>query len=93
MQQQFPGFVFTLGGYHPDFHRNGYPVVPRLGLRWSIGSAITIKAGSYFALTSEALMAGGRRGGLYSRLVWYHIGGGSFRSWLWTRLRRGLAMG
>lgn len=52
-------FVFTLGGYHPDFHRNGYPVVPRLGLRWSIGSAITIKAGSYFALTSEALMAGG----------------------------------
>jgi len=52
-------FVFTLGGYHPDFHRNGYPVVPRLGLRWSIGSAITIKAGCYFALTSEALMAGG----------------------------------
>ena len=52
-------FVFTLGGYHPDFHRDGYPVVPRLGLRWSIGSAITIKAGSYFALTSEALMAGG----------------------------------
>lgn len=52
-------FVFTLGGYHPDFHRNGYPVVPRLGLRWSIGSNITIKAGSYFALTSEALMVGG----------------------------------
>jgi hypothetical protein len=52
-------FVFTLGGYHPDFHRDGYPVVPRLGLRWSIGSAIVIKAGSYFALTSEALMAGG----------------------------------
>ncbi len=52
-------FVFTLGGYHPDFHRDGYPVVPRLGLRWSIGSNITIKAGSYFALTSEALMAGG----------------------------------
>ncbi|NUZ08358.1 DUF6603 domain-containing protein [Piscinibacter koreensis] len=52
-------FVFTLGGYHPDFRRNGYPVVPRLGLRWSIGSAITIKSGTYFALTSEALMAGG----------------------------------
>ena len=52
-------FVFTLGGYHPDFHRNGYPVVPRLGLRWSIGRNITIKAGGYFALTSEALMAGG----------------------------------
>jgi hypothetical protein len=52
-------FVLTLGGYHPDFHRAGYPQVPRLGLRWSIGSNIVIKAGSYFALTSEALMAGG----------------------------------
>ncbi|HEY2925404.1 DUF6603 domain-containing protein, partial [Piscinibacter sp.] len=52
-------FVLTLGGFHPDFHRDGYPVVPRLGLRWSIGSTIVIKAGSYFALTSEALMAGG----------------------------------
>ena len=52
-------FVFTLGGYHPEFHRDGYPEVPRLGLRWSIGSSIVIKAGSYFALTSEALMAGG----------------------------------
>ena len=52
-------FVLTLGGYHPDFHRDGYPQVPRLGLRWSIGSNIVIKSGSYFALTSEALMAGG----------------------------------
>jgi hypothetical protein len=52
-------FVLTLGGYHPDFHRDGYPVVARLGLRWSIGDSIVIKAGSYFALTSEALMAGG----------------------------------
>ena len=52
-------FVLTLGGYHPDFHRDGYPQVPRLGLRWSIGDAIVIKSGSYFALTSEALMAGG----------------------------------
>ncbi|UNK57357.1 hypothetical protein MNQ95_14675 [Pseudoxanthomonas daejeonensis] len=52
-------FVLSLGGYHPDFHRDGYPVVPRLGLRWSIGSNIVIKAGTYFALTSEALMAGG----------------------------------
>jgi large repetitive protein len=52
-------FALTLGGYHPDFHRDGYPQVPRLGLRWSIGDAIVIKSGSYFALTSEALMAGG----------------------------------
>lgn len=52
-------FVITLGGYHPDFHRDGYPQVPRLGMRWSIGDAIVIKSGSYFALTSEALMTGG----------------------------------
>ncbi len=51
--------VLTLGGYHPEFHREGYPVVPRIGLRWSIGSSIVIKAEGYFALTSEALMAGG----------------------------------
>lgn len=52
-------FVLTMGGYHPDFHRNGYPVVARLGIRFSFGDSIVIKAGSYFALTSEALMAGG----------------------------------
>ena len=51
-------FVLTLGGYHPDFHRDGYPVVPRLGIVWRIGSAISITGESYFALTSEALMAG-----------------------------------
>ena len=52
-------FVLTLGGYHPDFPVPvGYPDVPRLGLVWSVSDAITIKGGSYFALTSEALMAG-----------------------------------
>lgn len=52
-------FVLSMGGYHPDFHREGYPVVPRLGLRWALGSNIVIEAGAYFALTSEAIMAGG----------------------------------
>jgi hypothetical protein len=52
-------FVLTLGGYHPDFHRDGYPQVPRLGFRWQFGSSICIKGENYFALTSEALMAGG----------------------------------
>jgi hypothetical protein len=51
-------FVLTLGGYHPDFHREGYPEVPRLGLIWRVSDEIVIKGGSYFALTSEALMAG-----------------------------------
>ncbi len=52
-------FVLTMGGYHPDFQRAGYPVVPRLGISWSVSSAITVTAGGYFALTSEAVMAGG----------------------------------
>ncbi len=51
-------FVLTLGGYHPDFHRDGYPDVPRLGITWQVTDDIVIKGGSYFALTSEALMAG-----------------------------------
>jgi large repetitive protein len=51
-------FVLTLGGYHPDFHRDGYPVVPRLGLSWRVGDLVSITGESYFALTSEALMAG-----------------------------------
>jgi len=51
-------FVLTLGGYHPSFHRDGYPVVPRLGLQWRVSDSIVIKGGAYFALTSEALMAG-----------------------------------
>src|SRR6185295_10212478 len=51
-------FVLTLGGYHPSFHRDGYPDVPRLGLIWHISDAICVKGESYFALTSEALMAG-----------------------------------
>ncbi|MDP9417449.1 MAG: hypothetical protein M3P48_06380, partial [Actinomycetota bacterium] len=52
-------FVLTLGGYHPDFVKPGYPQVPRLGLRWQYGSNIVVQAGAYFALTSEAVMAGG----------------------------------
>ncbi|MGM7669051.1 DUF6603 domain-containing protein [Microbacterium sp. A93] len=53
-------FVLTIGGYHPDFVREGYPVVPRLGIEVSIGDFVVIMGKSYFALTSEALMAGVR---------------------------------
>lgn len=52
-------FVLTLGGYHPSFSREGYPVVPRLGFHWQPMSNIVIKGENYFALTSEAIMAGG----------------------------------
>ena len=53
-------FVLTMGGYHPRFRRDGYPDVPRLGLQWRVGPFITVKGESYFALTSEAIMAGVR---------------------------------
>ena len=51
-------FILTIGGYHPRFHRDGYPEVPRVGLMWHVSDAIVVKGGAYFALTSEALMAG-----------------------------------
>jgi hypothetical protein len=50
--------VLSIGGYHPDFHHDGYPVVPRVGYVWSVASVLTISGQSYFALTSEAIMAG-----------------------------------
>ena len=54
-------FVLTIGGYHPAFQKPPeFPDVPRLGFRWSIGSAIIIKGESYFALTNSCVMAGGR---------------------------------
>ena len=52
--------VLTMGGYHPRFNRPGYPQVPRLGLQWRVSDAIIVKGEQYFALTSEAIMAGGR---------------------------------
>ena len=53
-------FVLSIGGYHPDFHHDGYPIVPRVGYIWSVASVLTISGQSYFALCSEALMVGTR---------------------------------
>ena len=53
-------FVLTIGGYHPSFHRDGYPDVPRVGFRWDVFGCLTITGESYFAITSEALMVGTR---------------------------------
>ena len=52
--------MLTVGGYHPSFHRDGYPVVPRVGYRWGVSKFLVIKGETYFALTSEAIMAGTR---------------------------------
>jgi hypothetical protein len=53
-------FVLTLGGYHPLFRPPAhYPVVPRLGINWSIPPHAVIKGEAYFALTPSCIMAGG----------------------------------
>lgn len=54
-------FVLTLGGYHPRFAVPAhYPRVPRLALSWQVDEHLSLKAETYFALTSSAMMAGGR---------------------------------
>lgn len=53
--------VITIGGYHPAFSRPAeYPEVERLGFNWSLGDAILIKGGCYFAMTPREAMGGGR---------------------------------
>ncbi len=67
-------FVFTIGGYHPDFTvPNYYPTIPRLGLVWQITSELSITATSYFALVPHALMAG-----INMAAVWDH---GWLKAW------------
>lgn len=52
-------FVFTIGGYHPNFNVPAYyPQVPRLGFNWPVSGDVTISGNAYFALTSSAVMAG-----------------------------------
>ena len=66
-------FVLTMGGYHPDFHRDGYPTVPRLGFAVDLGF-ISLKGENYFALTSEAVMAGGQlEGSADLGPAWAHV--------------------
>lgn len=53
-------FVVTVGGYHPAFVVPAwYPVPARVGFNWQVSKDVTIKGGSYFALTPAAVMAGG----------------------------------
>lgn len=60
-------FVVTLGGYHPSYNRpEHYPVVPRLGLNWQVDSHLNINGEIYFAITPNALMAGGKLSATYT---------------------------
>lgn len=72
-------FVLTLGGYHPAYHVPAhYPIVPRLGFRWSLQDwGLTLQGDSYFALTSSAVMAGGHLLALWqsgSISAWFKAG-------------------
>lgn len=72
-------FVLTLGGYHKAFNKPAdFPVVPRLGFRWAVSDAIVIKGENYFALTTTAVMGGGRLEASYH--------GGPVKAWFKTWL-------
>jgi hypothetical protein len=72
---EFAGqFVVTLGGYSPRFTPpRHYPAVSRLELNWKVTSELTVTGSLYFALTSAAVMAGGRLAA-----VWQS---GAIRAW------------
>lgn len=53
-------FVITLGGYNSNYKPpDYYPKVPRMGINWQVTRNLSIKGNEYFALTSNAVMAGG----------------------------------
>ena len=61
-------FVLTLGGYHPEFNRpSHYPNVPRLGFRWKLSRALSLKGEVYYALVPGAMMAGGKFKALFQQ--------------------------
>jgi len=69
-------FVITLGGYNPHYQpAQWYPNEPRLGINWTLSSALTIIGGCYFALTPHAVMAGGSLQILFQLGTW-------FKAWL-----------
>ena len=73
-------FVLTLGGYHPKYVvPDHYPRVPALGINWQVNQPgdpyeLSIKGDAYFALTPQALMAGG-----HLEVLWHMD---NLRAWL-----------
>lgn len=53
-------FVLTIGGYSPWFDPEGFPVVPRVGIRWAVSKEISVKGEAYFAVVPGFMMFGGR---------------------------------
>jgi hypothetical protein len=72
-------FVLSIGGYHPNFSPPaGYPIVPRVAANWRVNDELTIKGGFYFALTPNAIMAGGTLQANYES--------GKFKAWFDARV-------
>lgn len=70
-------FVVTLGGYHPRFiPPQHYPLVPRLGMNWSVSSHLSVTGEIYFALTPSCLMAGGKLNAVFQV--------GNLRAWFYA---------
>ena len=78
-------FVITLGGYHPAYKKPAhYPDVPRVGFNWQVSTEFSIKGGMYFALTGNALMAGGGLQALWHSgplKAWFLIGADFLIAW------------
>ncbi|WP_344583834.1 DUF6603 domain-containing protein [Streptomyces lunalinharesii] len=73
--EQAGDFVFSLGGYHPNYVPPAhYPVPARLGFDWDLAGSVTVSGDAYFAVTPSAVMLGG---GLD---VQFHSG--ALRAWL-----------
>ncbi|NDU72979.1 hypothetical protein GWI34_10085 [Actinomadura sp. DSM 109109] len=53
-------FVLTIGGYSPWFDSDGFPAVPRVGIRWAVSKQISVKGEAYFAVVPGFMMFGGR---------------------------------
>ncbi len=78
-------FVLSLGGYHPQYKvPEHYPTVPRLGVDWKISPQLSVKAEMYFALTANALMAGGNLHADFHAgdiKAWFDLGANFIISW------------
>ncbi|MFI6595403.1 DUF6603 domain-containing protein [Nonomuraea sp. NPDC050536] len=73
-EQHNGDFVITAGGYHPHFAVPGhYPAVPRLGFSWQVTPSLSMWGSAYYALTPNALMAGGAINVLWAE--------GALRAW------------
>jgi len=59
--------ILTVGGYSPNFTvPDYYPQVPRLGMNWQVSDALSITGELYFAICSNAAMAGGKMSAVWN---------------------------